>query len=192
MSRELLVFRHGKSDWDSEEGGDFGRPLSGRGHKAVKRMAGWLGDQDLLPDHILSSTALRAEQTTLGLCEHAGIPTSTITWTETIYEAGVSTLLTVLSEAGSEWGRLMIVGHNPGFESLVRSAHIPRLPHGSHRAPRNARRLESARIRLREPHDLRPPPRPRHLICPRWSPPGPATIETFPPAPGHRSEIRGG
>jgi phosphohistidine phosphatase len=119
MSRELLVFRHGKSDWDSEEGGDFGRPLSGRGHKAVKRMAGWLGDQDLLPDHILSSTALRAEQTTLGLCEHAGIPTSTITWTETIYEAGVSTLLTVLSEAGSEWGRLMIVGHNPGFESLV-------------------------------------------------------------------------
>jgi phosphohistidine phosphatase len=119
MSRELLVFRHGKSDWDSGSGGDFGRPLAKRGRKAVKRMAGWLGEQNLLPDHIVSSTALRAEQTTLGLCEHAGIPTSAITWAEAIYEAGVSTLLTVLSEADDGWERLMIVGHNPGFESLV-------------------------------------------------------------------------
>lgn len=119
MPRELLVFRHGKSDWGTDAADDFDRPLAQRGRKAVKRMALWAREQDVLPHRIVSSTAERARQTTLRFCRHGDIPDSAVAWTDAIYEAGVATLLTVLAEMDPGCDRLMIVGHNPGFESLV-------------------------------------------------------------------------
>ena len=87
MARELLVFRHGKSDWYSDAVNDFDRPLARRGRKAVKRMAFWLSDQNLLPQRILCSPAERARQTALRLCRFAEIPESRIVWKKTIYAA---------------------------------------------------------------------------------------------------------
>ncbi len=118
MARELLIFRHGKSDWNTGAEDDFQRPLAKRGRKAVKRMARWMRAQGLTPDHIVSSTAERARQTTLRFCRHAEIPESIVRWQEEIYLADVTTLLQVL--AGYETGgRCMIVGHNPGLEDLA-------------------------------------------------------------------------
>jgi phosphohistidine phosphatase len=118
MARELLIFRHGKSDWNTGAENDFERPLAKRGRKAVKRMARWMRAQALMPDHILSSTAKRARQTTSRFCRHAEIPESAVRWQEEIYLADVPTLLEVL--AGCETsGRCMLVGHNPGLEDLV-------------------------------------------------------------------------
>ena len=88
MTRELLVFRHGKSDWTSDASSDFERPLAKRGKKAVKQMGAWLEEQGHLPDCILSSPALRAKQTTLRLCRFAGMDESGITWLQAFYEAG--------------------------------------------------------------------------------------------------------
>ncbi|MCO6442067.1 MAG: histidine phosphatase family protein [Nitrococcus mobilis] len=119
MSRELLILRHGKSDWDGKTAGDFDRPLAKRGRKAVKRMARWLGEQKCWPDRILSSPALRAKQTALGLCRQAGLPTELIFWREAIYEADLGVLLKVLAESDPGDTRVMIVGHNPGCEELV-------------------------------------------------------------------------
>lgn len=119
MARELQVLRHGKSDWSGDAACDFDRPLASRGRKAVKRMAGWLVDHDAVPDRIVSSTAVRAEQTTRRLCRKAGIPASSVAWAEAIYEAGVGTLLDVLARRDPGAARVMIVGHNPGLESLV-------------------------------------------------------------------------
>jgi phosphohistidine phosphatase len=118
MTRELLIFRHGKSDWRADASGDFHRPLAKRGRKAVKRMALWLRSQGLEPDCIVSSTAERARQTTLRLCRHGQIPESVILWQEEIYGADVQTLLSVLAHCPAS-ERAMIVGHNPGFEELV-------------------------------------------------------------------------
>lgn len=119
MSRELLVFRHGKSDWGGDTTSDFDRPLATRGKKAVKRMGRWLLEHERIPEQILSSPALRARQTSERLCRHMEIPDSTISWREEVYLAGVTTLLEVLSGSDPACRRLMIVGHNPGFESLV-------------------------------------------------------------------------
>ncbi len=119
MARELLIFRHGKSDWGSDAVNDFERPLARRGRKAVKRMASWLREQDLLPQRILSSPAERARQTALRLCRHAEIPESRIVWEETIYAADLGALLDVLADAPGRHGRMLLVGHNPGLEELV-------------------------------------------------------------------------
>jgi phosphohistidine phosphatase len=116
--RELLIFRHGKSDWNTGAENDFERPLTKRGRKAIKRMARWMREHALMPDQIVSSTAERARQTTLRFCRHAEVPESAVRWQEEMYLADVGTLLEVL--AGCETGgRCMLVGHNPGLEDLV-------------------------------------------------------------------------
>lgn len=119
MSRELLILRHGKSDWSTDALSDFERPLAARGRKAVKRMGRWLREHRLLPDHIVSSPAERARQTTLRACKFAGIPKPPVLWEQNIYEAGVPDLLRVLAQCPQDKQRVMIVGHNPGFEDLV-------------------------------------------------------------------------
>ena len=119
MTRELMVLRHGKSDWNTGAARDFDRPLNKRGRKAVKRMGAWILERDLLPDRIVSSPATRARETALRLCRSAGLPESVIAWDERIYEAELGDLLSVLRECAVDSLRLMIVGHNPGLEELV-------------------------------------------------------------------------
>lgn len=118
MTRELLIFRHGKSDWSGIDRKDFDRPLATRGRKAVKKMARWMRAQALMPDGIVSSTAERARQTALRFCRHGKIPESIVRWERKIYEADVATLLDVLAHC-DPIGRQMLVGHNPGLEELV-------------------------------------------------------------------------
>ncbi len=119
MTRELLVFRHGKSDWTTDASSDFERPLAKRGRKAVKQMGSWLKQQGYLPDCILSSPALRAKQTTLRLCQAAEMDESGIEWQPTFYEAGTIAFLEVLADCPVSKQRVLMVGHNPGLEDLV-------------------------------------------------------------------------
>jgi phosphohistidine phosphatase len=151
MARELLIFRHGKSDWDSDAIGDFHRPLARRGRKAVKRMASWLSEQNLLPQQILSSPAERARQTALRLCRFADIPESRVVWEEAIYAADLGELLDVLANVPGQHGRIMIVGHNPGLEELVEylTGEPIEAPSGSPVLP------TAALVRLTMPHDWR-------------------------------------
>ena len=119
MSPELLVLRHGKSDWTTNAASDFERPLAPRGRKAVKRMGCWLQEQRLLPELVVSSPAKRARQTALRACKFAEVPKTQVVWDKRIYEAGVRELLQVLAQCPRDKKRVMIVGHNPGFEDLV-------------------------------------------------------------------------
>ena len=119
MTRELLVLRHGKSDWVAGVP-DFERPLAPRGRKAAKRIGRRLREQALLPDLVVSSPATRARQTAERVCRFAGLEASCIEWEPAIYEAELDTLLQVLSLVPARAARVMIIGHNPGFEELVR------------------------------------------------------------------------
>ena len=119
MIRELLVLRHGKSDWKMGVR-DFDRPLAPRGRKASKRIGRLLLEQGLLPDLVVSSPALRARQTAERVCRFAGVEAVRIAWEPVIYEAELETLLEVLSLVPESARRVLVVGHNPGFDELVR------------------------------------------------------------------------
>ena len=119
MSRELLILRHGKSDWHANAGTDFERPLNKRGSKGAMRIGQWLHENALVPDRILSSPAQRARQTCLRACRGMGIPETRIEWHHDLYLADRDTLLDILSSCSNEWSRVMMVGHNPGLEDLV-------------------------------------------------------------------------
>jgi phosphohistidine phosphatase len=121
MTRELLILRHAKSDWDSSARTDFDRPLAKRGRKDAPRVGRWLKEQGLVPDYVISSPAERAKQTVIGVCEQMEIGPGAINWDDRIYHASSGALLNVLNECPPEAQRVMIAGHNPGMEILLQN-----------------------------------------------------------------------
>lgn len=118
MSRELLLLRHGKSDW-SLNLADFQRPLKKRGKIAAQRIGVWLQQNALVPDFILSSTAERAINTASKCCKTMGIPAKQIHKTDDAYLAEETQLLKLLADIPENHQRVMLVGHNPGMEDLL-------------------------------------------------------------------------
>lgn len=118
-TRQLLVLRHAKSSWDTPAATDFERPLATRGEKDAPRMGRWLHEQGLRPDWILGSPATRAKQTLLAVCRELGFPSKAIRWEPAIYEGELRDLLPVLGGCPDGARRVLLVGHNPGLETLV-------------------------------------------------------------------------
>jgi phosphohistidine phosphatase len=118
MSRELLILRHGKSDWGSDAP-DFERPLKERGKRGARQAGSWLLLQDLVPDHLVSSPARRAESTAVRVCKAMNLSPKAIHLDPRVYEAGVPVLLRVIADCPPRARRMMLVGHNPGLEELL-------------------------------------------------------------------------
>lgn len=117
-SKDLLLLRHGKSDWSTGTS-DFNRSLNKRGQHNAQQMGEWLGKQNLLPDLIISSPAIRALTTAEIVCAAMELPAHTLQTRKHIYEASLSDLRQVLLDIPDSVHRLLLVGHNPSFESLL-------------------------------------------------------------------------
>jgi len=118
MSRQLLLMRHGKSEWNREID-DFERPLKKRGKRGAQRMGAWLKVQKILPDFIICSPAERAYNTAAKLTKAMGLTVQDIYVDERIYEANLEQLQAVLADCPKEAKRVLVVGHNPGLEDLL-------------------------------------------------------------------------
>ncbi len=70
--KTLLVQRHAKSSWKDPGLDDHDRPLNKRGKKDGPRMGRLVREEDLIPDLILSSTAVRAKNTAKEVAEISG------------------------------------------------------------------------------------------------------------------------
>jgi phosphohistidine phosphatase len=115
---ELLLLRHAKSDWKDRSLGDFDRPLASRGRRAAPLMGDWLAERHLAPDLVLCSTARRAAETLeLLLTALASAPETS--YLKTLYLAPPSRLLAVLRRQRPDHGRILLVAHNPGLQSLA-------------------------------------------------------------------------
>jgi len=118
MTRELLILRHGKSDWGAGTD-DFHRPLKDRGKRAAQRVGVWLLQQGLQPDHVVSSPAERASVTAEKASKAMGMNARMIHLDKAVYEAMTGELLQVLAGCPADAQRVMLVGHNPGLEELL-------------------------------------------------------------------------
>jgi len=118
MGRELILMRHGKSDWDQQVE-DFQRPLKERGRRGAEQLGQWLLEQHWLPDRVVSSPAQRAIHTAQMAVQAMGMDNRSIVQERRIYAARVEDLLQVLAEVPAEAQRVLLVGHNPGFEDLT-------------------------------------------------------------------------
>lgn len=117
--RHLLIMRHAKSSWDSPDLADFERPLNTRGLQAAPFMGNFIYKNELHPDLIISSPAKRAKQTAILVKETAKIKTK-IEFEEKIYEASPTTLMYIASEISDKYDSILLVGHNPGIEGVIR------------------------------------------------------------------------
>jgi len=167
MSRRLIIMRHAKSDWDSAAPNDFDRPLARRGERDAPRVARWLQEQQLVPEHVISSPALRARETALRVVWELRLDEKHIDWADRIYEAEVRDLLEVLAGYREKTAITLLVGHNPGLEQLVRYLAQPAT------LPREDKLLPTAGIIVLElPDDWRVLPRGKAQVVthmrPRW------------------------
>ncbi|VAW93313.1 Phosphohistidine phosphatase SixA [hydrothermal vent metagenome] len=119
MSRELIILRHCKSDWDNNIRQDEQRPLSQRGIDNAEIMGQWMIKQSIVPDLVLCSTAIRARQTLALVNLSLNLPEDRIQFQKELYLASMSTLLQFLSKVDKSYRSVMMVGHNPGLDYLV-------------------------------------------------------------------------
>ena len=110
--KSLTLFRHAKTERDSLTGRDIDRQLNERGEHDAPRMGEEIRRLGLDYDLVLSSPAARAVQT----AELAGLAPR---FDERIYDAPAGRLLAIVQETDDSIERLMLVGHNPGFERLA-------------------------------------------------------------------------
>ena len=115
--KTLLLLRHGKSDWDASYGGDHQRPLASRGIRSARLMGRVMSAMDLVPDQVISSTAIRASATAT-LASEAGGWDVAPSYEDGLYGAGPDAVLALASRATAD--RVMLVGHQPTWSMLVR------------------------------------------------------------------------
>jgi phosphohistidine phosphatase len=118
--KTLLLLRHAKSSWKHPALSDHDRPLNKRGARTAPVMGELLQDEDLVPDLILCSSAVRAHTTAILVakaCKYRG----EILKTRKLYLAEPEEYLELLRQVEEKHGRLLLVGHNPGLEALLES-----------------------------------------------------------------------
>ncbi len=118
MRKQLILMRHGKSDW-TKALADYQRPIKKRGFQESARVGLWLREQGLVPELLMSSPARRARDTAETVASNMDYSEENIFWNESVYMADVSELLDAIATTPEECTSLMIIGHNPGLEDLL-------------------------------------------------------------------------
>lgn len=116
--KTLLILRHAKSSWDEPELADIQRPLNKRGKNDAPRVGEIIKEAGLLPDIILSSPAVRAVKTAEAAADICGYE-GEIEIRENFYPGSPGDYIEALNEIPDGYGRVMVVGHNPGLEELL-------------------------------------------------------------------------
>jgi phosphohistidine phosphatase len=118
--KDLLIMRHAKSSWKEDDLPDHERPLKKRGMKDAARMGKLLKEKGLIPDKILSSTAVRAADTATIIAEKTNYKKA-VEYLDKLYMAEGSMILQILQMQPKDVNVLLVIGHNPGMEALVQS-----------------------------------------------------------------------
>jgi len=126
-----MIVRHAKSSWDDQLVSDIERPLNKRGTKDALSIASWLKGKNYMPDQLLSSTALRAKQTTEAIVNVLGLSGDKLIYLPKLYLATPETLLDIIHACSNQFFSLMLVGHNPGMEDLTKQLCRDTLPYTS-------------------------------------------------------------
>jgi phosphohistidine phosphatase len=121
MTKRLILFRHGKSDWNADFSQDHERPVAERGVRAATAMGKLLAAVGSVPESVVSSSAVRA-RTTLELAMEAGAWQCPTRMTDDLYEATLEQVLAVVNQESDTHQSLMLVGHEPTWSELT--AHL--------------------------------------------------------------------
>jgi phosphohistidine phosphatase len=114
--RTLLLLRHAKSSWDAAD--DHERTLAPRGVRAAALLGAYLAEEGRAPDLVLCSTARRAVETWQRVAAQLPKPPRVVL-DAALYLAAPERILARVQRADDRVRRLLVVGHNPGFQELA-------------------------------------------------------------------------
>ena len=125
MNHYLYLLRHAKAEPWNPLGNDFSRALSDRGIRDAQTVADWAFETLTVPDTILCSPSKRTRETLAPMLSHWPQLLSVTDYIDSIYGASLNMLFTLMEDAFSYSERILMVGHNPGFEDLLISVLSP-------------------------------------------------------------------
>ena len=117
-NKVLLILRHAKSSWKNKNLNDHDRPLNKRGRKEAIKMGEYLRAMDLVPDAIITSSALRAIETTILVCSQSSY-NGVVEVNFSFHGGNTLSYIQAISTSNEDKNRLLIVGHNPTLEESV-------------------------------------------------------------------------
>ena len=116
--KKLLIMRHAKSSWKNSDLADHERPLKKRGKNDAKRMGKLLKLKKIIPDVIICSTALRAQETADLLVKSMKYKNELV-FTDSLYMAEPRNILMAINDHTKNQKTVLVIGHNPGSEALL-------------------------------------------------------------------------
>lgn len=116
--KTLLILRHAKSSWKDEALPDIERPLNKRGKRQAPEMGLLLREENLTPDWILSSPAVRARLTAEAVAQESGYEEQ-IEIVPRFYPGEVEDYVAALRRVPEPIQSVMVVGHNPTLDQLL-------------------------------------------------------------------------
>jgi phosphohistidine phosphatase len=117
--KRLIIVRHGKSDRSDVSIADIDRPLKKKGIDDAYIIASRLKEQEIIPDLIISSHAVRAISTAIIFARVLKFDFSKFHINENIYEKDEDDIIEEICLTDNGIKVLMIVGHNPSFTNLA-------------------------------------------------------------------------
>ncbi len=115
----LYLMRHAQAGWALPGQKDFDRTLDDTGYAQAEVVADMAADRGYRPGKVLCSTAKRCRETAEALRRAMGEALE-IEYSDALY-AGPATVYSDLIDAFQEAPSLMLVGHNPMMEELLRA-----------------------------------------------------------------------
>jgi len=128
--KTLYLIRHAKSGWSKPNISDFEREISSKGKKDINTIGSYLSLTGIKPQLILSSCALRAQQT-------ADLLATKISYRgkkhylKELYLTGSEDIKEIISIQDDNIDSMFIIGHNPQLHELANSLiteHISKFP----------------------------------------------------------------
>lgn len=116
--RRLMLLRHAKSDRGNAGVRDHDRTLNARGREAAPRIGAYMASHGLIPDLVLCSTATRARETWDLVAAQLRTPPKVVPEPK-IYQNDPAALLDIVRATRPDIACLLLVGHNPSFQSFA-------------------------------------------------------------------------
>ena len=116
--KHIYLLRHGKAE-SSRGSGDHERILAPRGLKDSLEVGSWMAAQEITPDQVLVSSAVRTQQT-YERWKIGAQWTGSAEITEELYLASCDEICARIAALDDALGSVLVIGHNPGLEMTVR------------------------------------------------------------------------
>ena len=117
--KTLYIVRHAKSSWDHPGLEDYQRPLLEKGKKRTRYIVDYLMENASRPDLIISSHAVRANETAKIIANALHYPEDEIMISKNLYFGAPDSFFDIFYDLNNEVRSLMLVGHNPGFTTFA-------------------------------------------------------------------------